>query len=299
VHFWPALAAVLFPLNATWWSFWVVNLGPVVPVVAIVAVASAASWLMGRHPDVGAARWASSLLRPFPPDVRRFALIASVLFALGNVVVLQSWDWDNTKVFVYWYFGAALLLGALAVFWWTTLWRRLLSLLLVGSVLATGVTVLVRLIPWQSGCTAVAAASNCYSQSIAGPYTLIDAPTLQAMQTVERVTSADAVFLTPGQFNDPVSVVTGRPVVMGYEGWLWSYGIDYSKRKADVATALNGCGATSIVSCRSVVDVLHRYDVSYVEVPQDGGANAAWWSSQPVPVVVRTPSVVIYDVRRT
>jgi hypothetical protein len=57
-------------------------------------------------------------------------------------------------------------------------------------------------------------------------------------------------------------------VVMGYYPWLWSYGLDYGQRQADVAIATSGCGTTSLAQCQSILQILHRYDISYVEVNQ-------------------------------
>ena len=59
-----------------------------------------------------------------PADLLRVSLPFLIIFALCNVVVFQSWDWDNTKLFAYWYLGAALLLSGLIVHWWRSGWWR-------------------------------------------------------------------------------------------------------------------------------------------------------------------------------
>jgi uncharacterized membrane protein len=41
--------------------------------------------------------------------------------------------------------------------------------------------------------------------------------------------------LTTDQHNHVVPMLTGRAVVMGYRGWLWTHGIDYHRLERDVA----------------------------------------------------------------
>ena len=57
---------------------------------------------------------------------------------------------------------------------------------------------------------------------------------LKVAEFVQQHTPADAIFLTSDFHNNPISVLAGRNIVMGYEGWLWSHGIDYQKRAADI-----------------------------------------------------------------
>jgi hypothetical protein len=85
---------------------------------------------------------------------------------------------------------------------------------------------------------------------------------------------------------------------MGYYPWLWSYGLDYGQRQADVAIATSGCGATSLGQCQPIVQILHRYDISYVEVNQTfTKAGIGWWTAQGLPVTASAPGITVYDVR--
>ena len=56
----------------------------------------------------------------------------------------------------------------------------------------------------------------------------------------------DAVLLTGGRPNDPLLTIAGRTAVMGYAGWLNSYGTDFGSRPDDIHTMYAGCaeGAT-------------------------------------------------------
>jgi len=95
-----------------------------------------------------------------------------------------------------------------------------------------------------------------------------------------------------------VPLLTGRPVVMDYYPWLWSYGLDYGQREADVTVAMLGCGSTPLARCQSILQVLRRYDVSYVEVNRTfPAAGVTWWARQGLAVIASAPGIAVYDVR--
>jgi hypothetical protein len=51
------------------------------------------------------------------------------------------------------------------------------------------------------------------------------------------------VFLTGSAHNHPIPALSGRPRVMGYEGWLWSHGINGTRinaRKNDEKAMFGG-----------------------------------------------------------
>jgi hypothetical protein len=271
-----------------YWAFWITNTGVAVPLCALLLIALAATRLSG---EMGTrARRVTAL---FPADLLRVVLPFMAVFLVANVVVFQSWDWDNTKLFAYWYLGVALLLGTVVVRWWRGWWPGVGSFILAGSVLLTGVLVLLRLMPWTPAADAVG-----------GPYTMVSADDARMATTVAGSTAPNAVFLTEGQPNDPVLIVAGRTAVMGYYGWLWSYGTDFGTRYNDVRTMLEGCQGQPRSSC-AVFGLLGRYHVGYAEIDDrldapgvvDNQVGLKWWAAQGFPVVARTDHVTVYDVR--
>jgi len=270
--------------TAGWWGFWLANLGIAVPLLAFVALAVAVRLAGG---SVGRV-----LTDAFPVPLLELTLGALLIFAACNLVVFQSWNWDNTKLLVYWYLVIALLIGALAANWWRRAWPRVAAIVLVAPVVLTGLLVVLRLLPWTP-----------QQDSITGPYTIANTQELQLASTIDRVTPQGSVFLTFGRPNDPVLAVAGRIGVMGYGGWLWSYGISFEQRFTDVQTMYTGC-ATDEATC-PVFALLHKYGISYVEIDNrltDPGAIDAqegigWWAAQGLPVVARTDHITIYDVR--
>ena len=280
-----ALRAVLTP---TWWGFWFVNLGVAVPITVLVGAASLLRFARGRASDA-----ARRLLSPFPRPVVDLLLGGLCVFAVCNVVVFQSWVWDNTKLFVYWYLAAALTIGALVARWWSRgVVRQASAAAVVVVTTLTGVVVLLRLLPWTPP-----------PNSVGGPYTVASADERVLASTVAARTPRDAVFLTYGRPNDPLLTAAGRTSLLGYYGWLWSYGVDFGTRVDDIRSMYRGC--TSPSGC-AVPSLLREYHVGFVEVDDrrsDPGAiepdvNLAWWSSQGFPVVARSEHIVVYDVRR-
>ena len=278
-----ALGQVVSP---GWWGFWFVNLGVAVPLSAILLLLLAAR--LGPARVARAARRATAFL---PPPLIEIFLAATLVFAACNFIVFQSWDWDNTKLFVYWYLVVAILVGVIATHAWGRRWMRALAALVPASMLITGVVVMLRLLPWTPP-----------EFAVTGPYTIASADERAMAARVSAMTAPGSVVLTLGRPNDPVLAITGRNGVMGYYGWLWSYGIDFGTRPDDERAIYAGCSAG--VAC-NVPGLLHRYSIDYVEVDDrvnDPGAitthvNQTWWASQGYPVVATSAHIVVYDVR--
>lgn len=269
-----------------WWGFWAANLGLVVPLCTVLLLAAAASRAPGR-----AGAWARRVTGVVPRPLLELFLAATVIFAVCNVVVFQSWDWDNTKLFVYWYLVVGLVVGALLTRAWRHLWWSVAASALLVTMMLTGVLVMLRFGPWTPA-----------ADRVGGPFTIADAQERALAATVAASTPRSAVFLTFGTPDDPLLTVAGRTSVMGYYGWLWSYGTVFGTRQVDVQTMYAGCEQTA--SC-SVYPLLRRYNVSFVEIDDRIDApgavtatvGAGWWAQQGLPVVARTDHIVVYDVR--
>jgi hypothetical protein len=223
-------------------------------------------------------------------ELTRFWAPFWVLFLIGNLVVTQPWNWDNTKLLDYWYVGASIpiawLLCALSNRAW---WRALAGVGLVSLVLSGALSLDVAILGQSS------LAQSPRSNPRVG---WADQEALEVARAVRNRTPKAAVFLTEGQPNDPVTTLAGRTVVLAYDGWLWSYGQPLRSRVRAVEEMYSGCGEAD--HC-SLGQLLRTYDVSYVEFqPGDYNhitVNLSWFESQHLPVVVRTKNYVIFDVR--
>ena len=179
-------------------------------------------------------------------------------FLIPNILVFQPWDWDNTKFFAYWALFGALAVGALLV--------QLLGSGLSGRLAAYGLTFVLM----ASGALDLGSALN--TNANAALFTGADG--LQVAAWVRKHTDPMALFLTAPAHNDPVPTLGGRRVMVGYGGWLWTYGLaDWEVRTRDATTILHGGPEAA--------QLLRRYGVDYVVLgPEDAtiqGSNTAYF----------------------
>ncbi|MFZ2070162.1 MAG: hypothetical protein WAV32_00860 [Halobacteriota archaeon] len=155
-------------------------------------------------------------------SVRAFYLPFGGLFVIANIVKFQPWYFDNYKLFLHWY-ALTVILVAVAIFWLSDYVRArkrdvgtlLLAALVCGCILG-GV-----------GSHVEMSAKECRMWS---------GGEIGVANWVRENTAPDSVFLTGSAHNQPISSLSGRLRVMGYEGWLWSHGINWTsicERKGD------------------------------------------------------------------
>jgi hypothetical protein len=78
----------------------------------------------------------------------------------------------------------------------------------------------------------------------------------EKFKTLRR--SADSLVMITPKHNHWITTLAGNPVLMGYPGWLWSWGINYSPREREINEALaGGPHATEIIS---------KYPIEYIAV---------------------------------
>jgi hypothetical protein len=177
-----------------------------------------------------------ALLSPLALRGRARLMIApfALVFLVGNLIKFQPWDWDNSKVLVFWYLGSGVAVGALLL--------RLARAHLVGAVAAAAI--------WLS-LVASGALSLLQFLPPQGPaYVWFTTEEVQLAAQVRRTTPPRAIFVTGEEPNNPIADLAGRSVLMSYPGWLWSYGINYSQRQADIARIYHG-GPETLALLRS------------------------------------------------
>jgi len=167
-------------------------------------------------------------------DIRGRVLFFSLPFALcfivPNLFRLAPWVWDNNKVLIYWWLAFAPLVAFVLVRLWraSLAWRFVAVLLLLVQTAAGSLDV------WR-------AASGTVERQV------YDARELEFADVIKKETPPGAVILHAPTYNDPV-YLTGRRSFMGYPGHLWSHGIAYAEREAElkaIFTAQND--ATSLI----------------------------------------------------
>jgi hypothetical protein len=193
----------------------------------------------------------------FPTSFPRWFAPMWLWFLVPNVIVLQPWDWDNTKFFVFWALLGSIVVGGL-----------LAHMLRRGpgtAIVAVGMMVLLGL----SGALDLARASDFSVSSVR----FTDAGGLKVADWVRAHTSPDAIFAVADEHNNPIPTLAGRRELIGYPGWLWTYGLpDYVQKGVDEKLILDGDPSTP--------SLVAHYGVDYVMIgPQELaiGASLAYW----------------------
>jgi uncharacterized membrane protein len=70
-------------------------------------------------------------------------------------------------------------------------------------------------------------------------------------------TSVDAVILTSDNVTNPISIMSARPILIGYPGWMFNYGFSYTQRQHDIENMYQG---------KDTETLLKKYDISYVYI---------------------------------
>jgi hypothetical protein len=218
-----------------WIWFWIKNTSVFIPL--LVAGQILRNWIPTTFPNWFAPMW--------------------LWFFVPNVIVLQPWDWDNTKFFVFWALLGSILVGAVLA--------RMFQRGAGSAIVASGLLVLLGL----SGALDLARASDFSVSAVQ----FTDTGGLKVADWVRANTSPTALFVVADEHNSPIPTLAGRRVLIGYPGWLWTYGLpDYIQKGDDEGRILKGDP--------TALGLVHRYGVDYVMIgPQEipRGASRAYW----------------------
>jgi hypothetical protein len=185
-------------------------------------------------------------------------------FLVPNVWLFHPWDWDNQKFFVYWALLGSYLVAAVVV--------RVFRAGLPGAVAAVAMLLVLCL----AGGLDAARNTDFTVSSIR----FTDNAGLDVAAWARTHTAPHAVFLAAYDHDSPISTLGARRVVLGYPGWIWTYGItDWIGREMDVQAMFQGRPEAA--------DLLRRYKVEYVVIgPQEReapfSANDVYWQSNAV-----------------
>ncbi len=173
-----------------------------------------------------------------------------VLFLLCNFVRFQPWDWDNTKILTWSYLLLVIPVTASV----SSLWR------FKKNVAKGAAIALVVILTFSGGLEVLK---------------LIEAnPTAFQMWNTDQINMASSLrkMLKPGETvltdDDHLNwapCLAGGQILMGFRGWLWSYGIGYLARENDVRTMYSG---------KPEADVLFKkYHVQYAVLTPSARSN--------------------------
>jgi hypothetical protein len=219
--------------------FWLKNLGLFIPLLLI-------------------AQFSRNLL---PTRYAAYFAPVWLWFVVPNILLFHPWDWDNQKFFVYWALLGSFLVAAVVI--------RVARAGLPGAVAAVAMLLVLCL----AGGLDAARNTDFTVSSIR----FTDNAGLDVAAWSRTHTAPHALFLAAYNHDNPISTLGARRVVLGYPGWIWTYGIsDWVGREQDVQAMFQG---------KPEADALLRsYGVEYVVIgPQEREApilaNDAYWQS--------------------
>ncbi|HEV3468404.1 MAG TPA: hypothetical protein VG148_03730 [Pyrinomonadaceae bacterium] len=157
-----------------------------------------------------------------PARLFYFYLPFTLCFVVPNLFKLSPWVWDNIKILLYWWIASAPLV-ALVLAW---LWRRGKAYRLASAALLFALTAAGALDVWR-------AASGAVERQT------FDADGLRFAELVKSRTPPRSLILHAPTYNDPV-YLTGRRTFLGYPGHIWSHGLDYADREAELRRIYSG-----------------------------------------------------------
>lgn len=171
--------------------------------------------------------------------LKTFYLAFLGVFIVSNLVLFQPYYYDNMKIMIWWFLLSVILVAAF--------FKKITEMGWNGRIIIAAIFILLT----GTGILSV------YRESYA-IFLMFSAEDLKVVEFINKNIPEKAVFLTSDKHNHPVPTLTGRQILMGYRGWLWPHGINYSKREKDILTMFRGAKDTK--------GLLEKYNVSYVVI---------------------------------
>jgi len=179
-----------------------------------------------------------------PPLLSRRLLLYSlpflVWFFVPNVLRLAPWLWDNIKVLLFWWLGGAPVVALLLARLWER--RGPASRVVAGALLVA----------------VVGAGALDIGRATLGPriFREFDTDGIAFAEAVKAKTPPNAVILTSPSYNTPI-FLTGRPIFMGYAGYLFANGLPYGDRERDLRAIYAGDpGADDLLRTNAIKYIL-------------------------------------------
>jgi hypothetical protein len=138
------------------------------------------------------------------------------LFIITNIFIFQPHYYDNMKIMLWWFLLSAILTGKFLSFLKNRFGKKGFVLIAITLFL---------LIP--TGFLSV------YRETYVS-WKMFSNEDIALADFVRVNTSKDALFLTSDKHNHPIPCLAGRSVVMGYRGWLWTHGINYTEKERNI-----------------------------------------------------------------
>jgi len=169
-----------------------------------------------------------------------FYLPFTLCFVVPNFLKMAPWIWDNIKVLYYWWLASAPLVALMLA----RLWRR-------GPVQRTVAVALFV-------CLTLAGALDVAGIALgSAKYGIFDAAGVRFAEVIKAQTAPQSLIVHAPVHNDPV-FLTGRRSLMGYPGHIWTHGLEFAQRQAEIRRIYSGAP--------DAAQLLQNYKIDYAVV---------------------------------
>ncbi|MEK7478032.1 MAG: hypothetical protein AAB645_01535 [Patescibacteria group bacterium] len=205
------------------------------------------------------------------------ALSGLLLFGAVQIIQFQPWDFDNNKILVYFLFCAApFVIWFLAKIFGRLRWLEIFIISLVV------------LLSTYSGLIGMASRLSVPKENL--PVIFTPDSEVLAAYIKTKIPEQDLILTGTTHLN-PVSSLAGRQVLVGYPGWLWTRGIDYSARENKIRQFYQAPSFDS--------HLLREFPISYILM--DNSVINNWYASpatfdQLFPRVFTAGQYILYKV---
>ncbi|HEX8178859.1 MAG TPA: hypothetical protein VF525_04875, partial [Pyrinomonadaceae bacterium] len=179
-----------------------------------------------------------------------FYLPFTLCFASANVTKLSPYVWDNIKVLFYWYVASTPLVALLVVRLWRVGqehgWNKI-----AGGLVRVAAVALFGALTLSGALDVWRVASGAEEQRE------FDRAGIAFAELIDQQTPPRSLFLTAPTYNHPV-FLAGRRTLLGYGGHLWSQGIRYEDREAEVKNIYAGGSNADAL--------LAKYNIAYIVI---------------------------------
>ena len=202
---------------------------------------------------------------------------AVLVFVLCHVVSFQTWEWDNTKLLTYSYLFMLLPISKQLLSWWENRSHKINKKSLA--------TVCVALLG-TSGMLDILSMSQTNLHS----YMLVESSSQNTVAQFRDIAPSGSIVIAQPKSDQPFTMLGNTQSLMSYDGWLWSYGIDFSQTRRDIGDILSGS--------KNAMQLLKLHRVSYIIV--DAGLRDTYTINDDFisqfPIAMSSQDVTIYKI---
>jgi len=178
------------------------------------------------------------------PNAVFFASSAVFLFLLVQLVQFQPWDFDSNKILIYSQFFVVPLIIALFLWLSRKPGVKIVSYVLLFAFSAGAI---------YPGIKDIIPRLSVPQQDIP---VIFDTEAQDLANFVKANIANNETILTTSTHLNPINSLTGKPAIVGYPGWLWTRGIDYSERENELRDFYQNPSKQS--------SLLHKYNIQYI-----------------------------------